>query len=82
MTNLFVTDYESFLHQKGSRIHIEALEETEVVVTSYANVQFLYNKLKKGERFGRLMAETAYSYIHNRTIDKQPAVQKSDLKNF
>lgn len=82
MTNLFVTDYESFLHQKGSRIHIEALEETEVVVTSYANVQFLYNKLKKGERFGRLMAETAYSYIHNRTIDKQLKSAKERFEEF
>ncbi|MGB3962509.1 MAG: cyclic nucleotide-binding domain-containing protein, partial [Sulfurimonas sp.] len=46
MSNLFVTDYESFLHQKSSNIHIEALDDCEVVVTSFADIQFIYNNLK------------------------------------
>lgn len=71
MTNLFVTEYDSFLHQKASTLHIEALEACELVSVSYENVQLLYNKLKKGERFGRLMAEAAYSYAHNKIIERQ-----------
>jgi CRP-like cAMP-binding protein len=71
MTNLFVTDYKSFLHQKPSDIHIEALEDTQVFSLSFDDVQFLYNRLKKGERFGRLMAQEAYSYLHGIVIDRQ-----------
>lgn len=70
MTNLFVTDYPSFLEQKPSSFHIEALEDCEVVVSTFLDIQFLYNHLKKGERFGRLMAEEAYKHLHHRSINK------------
>ncbi|MDH4944525.1 Crp/Fnr family transcriptional regulator [Sulfurimonas sp. C5] len=71
VTNLFVIDYDSFLHQKAATINIEALEDTEVVAINYTDVQFLYNNFKKWERFGRLMTEAAYSYLHNQTIQRQ-----------
>lgn len=82
MSNLFVTDYDSFLHQSPSSIHIEALEYTTLVVASYQDVQFVYNKLKKGERFGRLMAEEAYSYIHHQIIDRQIKSAKERFEIF
>ncbi|MBD3796980.1 MAG: Crp/Fnr family transcriptional regulator [Campylobacterales bacterium] len=71
VTNLFVVDYDSFLHQKPSSMHIEALEDTELVAVSYKDVQFLYSHSKKWERFGRLMTEAAYSYLHSQTIQRQ-----------
>lgn len=43
MTNLFVVDYESFINQTASKLEIVALEDCEVVVTSFKDVQFLYN---------------------------------------
>jgi len=82
MSNLFVTDYESFLHQKASTIHIEALEDCEVVVTSFWDIQLIYNKLKKGERFGRLMAEEAYSYLHNHIIERETKSAKERFEKF
>lgn len=82
MINLFVTDYGSFLHQKSSAIHIEALEETQVVSLSYEDVQFLYDKLKKGERFGRLMSEEAYSYLQNLVIERQTKSAKKRFEEF
>ena len=82
MTNLFVTDYDSFLHQKPSSLHIEALENCELVGLSFEDTQFLYNKFKKGERFGRLMAEEAYSCIHNRTIQQQTKSAKERFEIF
>ena len=80
MTNIFVTDYRSFLHREPASIHIEALEDTEVF--SLDDVQFLYNKLKKGERFGRLMAEEAYSYLHTIVIDRQTKSAKERFLEF
>ena len=82
MTNLYVTEYDSFLHQKPSSLHIEALQECELVGVSYENVQMLYNKLKSGERFGRLMAEEAYSYAHNIIIDRQTKSAKERFEAF
>jgi len=82
MTNLFVTDYESFLHQKPSSIHIEALEDCEIVVASFLDVEFIYNNLKKGERFGRLMAQEAYCYLHNRIIARETKSAKERFEIF
>jgi CRP-like cAMP-binding protein len=82
MTNLFVTDYESFLNQKASLIHIEALEDCEVVVTTFSDIQFIYNNLKKGERFGRLMAEEAYKYLHHQIINREIKSAKERFEEF
>ncbi len=82
MSNLFVTNYDSFLHQKSSDIHIEALEDTTLVVTTYQDVQFSYNTLQKGERFGRLMAEEAYSYLHQQIINRQTKSAKERFEDF
>ncbi|MFZ2890985.1 Crp/Fnr family transcriptional regulator [Sulfuricurvum sp.] len=82
MSNLFVTNYDSFLHQIPSNIHIETLEDTTLVVVTYQDIQFLYNTLKKGERFGRLMAEEAYSFLHQQIIDRQIKSAKERFEDF
>jgi CRP-like cAMP-binding protein len=82
MTNLFVVEYDSFLHQKPSSIHIEALEICEVVAASFEDIQFLYHQLKKGERFGRLMAEEAYTYLHTTIIERQTKSAKERFEAF
>jgi CRP-like cAMP-binding protein len=82
MTNLFIVDYDSFLHQKPSSVHIEALEDIQVVVNRYEDVQFLYDKLKKGERFGRLMGEAAYSHVHKKIIDRQTKSTNERFEDF
>jgi CRP-like cAMP-binding protein len=79
MTNVYLVDYDSFIHQNSSHISIEILEDCELVTVGYDDVQFLYNKLKKGERFGRLMSESAYSYTHNYIIDR---MTKSATQRF
>ncbi len=82
MVNLFVTEYDSFLHQKSSSLNIEALEDTQLIVMSYKDIQFLYSKLKKGERFGRLMAEKAYSYLHNQMLNRQTKSANERFEDF
>jgi CRP-like cAMP-binding protein len=82
MTNLFLVEYDSFLHQKPSSIYIEALEDTMAIGVDYANVEFLYKHLKKGERFGRLMAEEAYSFAHNLMIERQTKSAKERFESF
>ena len=82
MTNLFVVDYGSFLNQTKSKICIDAIEDCEVVVTDYKDVQFLYNNTKKGDRFGRLMSDEAYTYLHNIIIQRQTTSAKERFEEF
>ena len=82
MTNLFVVDYESFVNQTPSNLNIEAIEETTLVSLEYKDLQLLYDKLKKGERFGRLMSQEAYSHLHQQTIDRQIKTAEERFRHF
>jgi CRP-like cAMP-binding protein len=82
MTNLFIVDYDSFINQSPSKMSFEILEDCEVVVSSYKDIQFLYNRLKKGEQFGRLMSQEAYSYLHNYFITRQTHSAKERFDDF
>jgi CRP-like cAMP-binding protein len=82
MTNLFVVDYDSFINQTESSLGIEAIEDCELFIIDYRNIQFLYDKLKRGEGFGRLMSEEAYSYLHKMLIDRQLKTAKERFDEF
>lgn len=82
MTNLFVVDYESFINQTESKLCIDAIEDCELVVIDYKDVQFLYNNTKKGDRFGRLMSDQAYTYLHNIIIQRQTKSAKERFEEF
>jgi len=82
MTNLFVIDYDSFINQTPSLLNIEALEDSVLFSVEYKDVQFLYDKLKRGERFGRLMSQEAYSYLHQLTIDRQIKTAEERFEDF
>ena len=60
----------------------EILEDCEVVVSSYKDTQFLYDHLKKGDRFGRLMSQEAYSYLHHYFIGRQTLSAKERFDDF
>ena len=65
MTNLYVVDYDSFVNRVPSLMSFEVLEDCELLSTDYNDVQFLYSYRPKGNKFGRLMAEIAYTKVHN-----------------
>jgi hypothetical protein len=82
MINLFVVDYESFLNQTKSKLCIDTMEDCEVVVIDYKDVQFVYKNTKKGDKFGRLMSDEAYSYLHNFIIQRQTTSAKERFEEF
>jgi len=82
MVNLYVVDYDSFLNQTESTLTIEALDDCEFITISYKDVQYLYDTLKKGERFGRIMSEEAYTYLHKQTIDRQSKTAEERFHEF
>lgn len=58
--NNFVCNYESFLPQTPSSKIIQALEDCEMRVISYAGLQVFYRSVKGAERFGRLVIEQVF----------------------
>ena len=55
--NNYVSEYESFLRQTPAKIFIQALEDSEVVMLHYDQVQRLYEKYPPLQKFGRIIAE-------------------------
>ncbi len=62
--NDYVTDYESFLLKKSSLQYIQAIEDTEVLVLPYDQMQKLYDTGSKAERYGRLVAESLFVMVY------------------
>ena len=55
--NTWITDFKSFTEATVSKMNLQALEETTVLVISKPNLHEIYQECSKYETFGRLMAE-------------------------
>ena len=60
LENDFACDYESFLPQRPCRRSIQAIEDSGLLVISWANLQRLFTELSYGERFGRMAIEQIF----------------------
>lgn len=58
--NNYVCNYESFLPQRPSSKIIQALEDSDVLVISYDDLQLFYANVREGERFGRIAIEAVF----------------------
>lgn len=58
--NEFTCNYQSFLNQSASQRGIQCLEPSEILVISYHNLQRLYEEVREGQKFGRLVCEYLY----------------------
>ena len=58
--NSIVSSYRSFVCQEPSSLSIEALEDSELIVISYENLQRLYANSMAWLNIGRLIAEMEY----------------------
>ncbi|MBB5634997.1 CRP-like cAMP-binding protein [Pedobacter cryoconitis] len=52
--NDYVCNYESFIPQQPSTKVIQALEDCDILVISYDDLQLFYADVHEGERFGRI----------------------------
>lgn len=66
LENQFITDYSNFIQNQVSYYHLQALEETEVVVFPRAAIEWGYNYMKEGQKLGRLIAEYYFIFQDNR----------------
>jgi CRP-like cAMP-binding protein len=59
--NIFATSVPSFTTQKPCIEYVEALENMELLMLSYQNLQKMYEISPKWERFVRILAEYSYN---------------------
>jgi CRP-like cAMP-binding protein len=60
----YVSEYQSFLTRHPSMIYIQALEDLELVETSYQDLQHLYSTMPEANIIGRLIAEQLFVNIN------------------
>lgn len=58
--NNFTTSYKSFVLQKPSNLSLQAIEETDLLVINYENLQKLYSQSNVWQTIGRIIAEQEY----------------------
>lgn len=96
--NNFTTSYKSFILQQPSNLSIQAIEDTELLVIDYNNLQKLYKSSPIWQNIGRTVAEQEYivlekyaSVLNNETakekysrlLQEQPTViQKAALEDI
>lgn len=61
-------DIYSFLTQKPSEYFVEALEDSEVLCIGHKQLEELYHKVPKMERYFRILVQNAYISFQNRTV--------------
>jgi len=64
----YISDYRSFLTRTPSQIFIQALEDTEVLETSWDNLQLLYNTVPEANTMGRLIAEKLFNDLYESAV--------------
>lgn len=96
--NAITTSYKSFIDQQTSKLSIQALEDTQILVIDYEKLQDLYSKSIVWQKIGRTLLEQEYiaveqyaSTLNNETakekylglIKKQPlVVQKAKVEDI
>lgn len=96
--NNFTSAYKSFIQQVPSELSIQAIENTELVVINYNNLQQLYATSATWQHIGRLMLEKEYfvmeqyaSVLNNETakekyirlLKEQPTIlQKANVEDI
>lgn len=96
--NKWTTSYKSFLLQQPSKLSVQAIEDTALIVIEYNNLQKLYKSSPAWQNIGRVVAEQEFilmekyaSILNNesakekyyRLLKEQPNVlQKANIKHI
>ena len=64
----FIADYQSFNNKTESVQNIQAIEDCEILIINYENVQTLFNTTKNGNLIGRLIIEHRFDIMVNQLL--------------
>lgn len=65
--NEFITEYESFISQQASKLSIQALEDSQVILLPKKDLSVLYESSFYWNKFGRIMSEFIFINSKKRT---------------
>lgn len=65
----WIADLHSFLRQSPAHFNVDAIEPSEVIQIEYGNLQELYQRVPKFERFFRLIIQRAFIAAQERIMD-------------
>jgi CRP-like cAMP-binding protein len=69
MEDWWITDIDSFTNQKPSRLFIEAIEDSEVLLISKKDKEFAYENIPAIEKLYRIMTQKTHVALQRRMID-------------
>ena len=78
LENWWITDYDSLINQIPSKLYIQAIEVSELLVLNQESLEELYTKLPKVERFFRIIMEKTY-VASQRRIEFMLSLSGEDL---
>ncbi len=64
----FIADYQSFINKSKSAQNIQAIEDCEILIINYENVQTIFNTTKNGNLIGRLIIEHRFDIMVNQLL--------------
>jgi CRP-like cAMP-binding protein len=82
--NEYASEYESFISRTPAAFNVRAMEDSELLELSYANVQKLYETFPVWQKYGRIIAEWLFIHLSRRSKDllsKSPEELYVDLLN-
>lgn len=64
----FVSEYHTFINKEKAVHSIKAIEDCKFLVLDYDNIQRLYNEIKDGNKFGRMVLEHRFGIVINQLL--------------
>lgn len=64
----FISDFNSYISQTPASLFVEALQDSNIILISYTDVEELCSQNPKFERFFRLIAQRAFAFSQRRIL--------------
>lgn len=78
----FIADYQSFNNKVTSVQNIQAIEDCEILIINYENVQTIFNSTKKGNLIGRRIIEHRFDIMVNQLLAIYMQNHEDRYQNF
>lgn len=78
----FIADYQSFTHKRPSVQNIQAIEDCELLVINYQDVQHIFNTTKNGNFLGRIIVERRFDIMVGQLLSIYMHNQEERYKKF
>lgn len=78
----FIADYQSFSQNTASVQNIQAIEDCELLIANYQDVQYIFNNTKNGNLLGRQIIEHRFNIMVNQLLSIYMHNQEERYRRF